>query len=229
MDRLKKLKKRWRARRPKLVSRLMHGIVAAIGRTLRVETRGFEPSPERTIYCGWHGRSFPFAVHFRDRGWWVIISRSRDGDIQNAIFERLGYRIVRGSTGRGGVRAALCAIRALREGAVLAMTPDGPRGPAEEVQEGIVLIAQRSGSRIVPVGVAAKPAWTASKSWDRYLVPKPFARAILIAGEPITVSPEAGPEAMETIRVTLQSSIARVQAEANATMGPVPSLEPADR
>lgn len=209
-----RLKDRWRELRPELVSGLLYRIVATIGHTLRVETSGFDVEPTRTLYGGWHGRSFAFATHFRHRGWWVIVSLSRDGDMQNAIFGRLGYRILRGSTGRGGERAAVGAIRALKNGGVLAMTPDGPRGPAGVVQSGIMLIAQRSGARLVPVGVAASPSWIVSRSWDRYVVPKPFARVRIIAGEPITVPIGASPEEVEAIRIRFQEAIARLQCEA---------------
>ncbi len=209
-----RLKKRWRNRRPDFVSGLLSFMVGLIGRTLRVEARGFEADPARVVYCGWHGRTFPFATYFRDRGWWVIVSRSRDGDIQNAVFESLGFRTTRGSTGRGrgGIRAAVRAIKALRDGDVLAMTPDGPRGPSERVQEGVLVIAQRSGARLVPVGAAVSHAWVARKSWDRYVVPKPFARVLMIAGEPIAVPCDASPEAFEAVRLQLEEAMTAVQA-----------------
>lgn len=214
-----RLKTLWRARRPKLISGLLYRIVASIGRTMRIETRGFEENPERTIYCGWHGRSFPFAYGCRGRGWWVIISQSRDGDIQNAIFERLGFLTTRGSTGRGGERAAVRAIKALRAGGVLAMTPDGPRGPSGVVQSGVMVIAQRSGASLVPLGIAVSPAWFV-KSWDRYMIPKPFARALLIAGEGLSVPADAGPEEVEVVRLRLQDSIAQLNEEAERELAP---------
>ena len=213
MGRLKKLLRK----RPALVADLCYRVVSLVGRTLRTEARGFAPEPARTIYCSWHGRSFPFATAFRDRGWWVMISRSRDGDLQNAIFERLGYRTTRGSTGRGGVRAAVRAIKALRDGGVLAMTPDGPRGPTGVVQDGIMVIAQRSGATLVPLGISANRRWSVH-SWDRYMVPRPFARTLILAGEGLVVPAKATPEEVEAIRVRLQDAIARLQAEAEAEM-----------
>ena len=210
--RLARLKDHWRERRPELISGLVARLVLLIGRTLRVETRGFEPEPERIAYCGWHGRTFPFAVHFRNRGWWVIVSLSRDGDIQNAVFERLGYQTARGSTGRGGARAAVRTIKGLRDGGVLAMTPDGPRGPAERVQEGVLLIARRSGARLVPVGVAVSDAWILARSWDRYVIPKPFSRALIVAGEAIAIAADASPEETEAIRLRLEERIVAIQA-----------------
>jgi lysophospholipid acyltransferase (LPLAT)-like uncharacterized protein len=213
-----RLKDVWRERRPELISGLIYRFVTAVGRTLKIELRNFEPSPERTIYCGWHGRSFPFAYSCRDRGWWVIISQSRDGDIQNTIFQRLGFQTTRGSTGRGGERAAVRAIKALRAGGVLAMTPDGPRGPSQAVQEGVMLIAQRSGAQLVPLGIAASPCWMI-KSWDRYVVPRPYARALLIAGEGLTVPTDATPEQVEAIRLRLEERLTALQTEAERELG----------
>ncbi|RYG22456.1 DUF374 domain-containing protein [bacterium] len=208
-----RLKDVWRERRPELISGLIYRLVNGIGRTLKIELRGFEESPENTIYCGWHGRSFPFAYSCRNRGWWVIISQSRDGDIQNTVFERLGFRTTRGSTGRGGERAAVRAIKALRAGGVLAMTPDGPRGPSQVVQAGVMLIAQRSGAKLVPLGIAASPCWRIN-SWDRYVLPKPFGRALLIAGEGLTVPPDASTEEVEAIRLRLEEQLTTLQTEA---------------
>ena len=213
------LKKRLRTGVSRSLSGLPLRLASLIGRTLRVETRGFAAAPVRTIYCGWHGLSFPFATHFRDRDWWVMISLSRDGDLQNAIFEGLGYRTVRGSTRKGGARAAVGAIKALRAGGVLAMTPDGPRGPSEVVQEGALLIAQRSGAVLVPVGIAMSATWFVARSWDRYRLPRPFARVRLVAGEGLAVPPDATPEETETIRAGLQDAIARLTREAERGVG----------
>src|SRR5476649_1139552 len=125
--------------------------------TLRFEMRNLPADDAKLIFCGWHGRSFAFSDYFRGRGWYVIISHSSDGEMQTRIFSRLGYKIIRGSTGRGGVRAAREAITALEEGGTMAMTPDGPRGPSGVVQGGVMLMARKSGAGLVPVGIAARP------------------------------------------------------------------------
>lgn len=213
-----RLKDIWRERRPELISGLVFRFVTLIGRTLKIETRDFEPSADGAIYCGWHGRSFPFAYGFRDKGWWVIISQSRDGDIQNTVFERLGFQTTRGSTGRGGERAAVKAIKALRAGGTLAMTPDGPRGPSQVVQPGIMFIAQRSGARLVPLGIAASPCWQI-KSWDRYVIPKPFAKCLLIAGPAMAVAKDATEEEVEAVRLALERQLTDLQTLAERELG----------
>src|SRR5688572_9644726 len=110
----------------------------------------------KSILCGWHGRSFAFANHFRGKGLWVIISQSRDGEMQSRIFGKLGFNIIRGSTVRGGVRALVDSIRVLKYGGTMAMTPDGPRGPNGVVQAGVMAMAQKSGAALVPGGFSCR-------------------------------------------------------------------------
>jgi lysophospholipid acyltransferase (LPLAT)-like uncharacterized protein len=186
--------------------------------TLRVKTVGFPEDVSNAIFCGWHGRSIVFANYFRNRRFWVIISNSRDGDIQNRIFERLGYQTIRGSTGRGGARAAVESIRVLKQGGTMAITPDGPRGPSQIVQGGVMLMAQKSGCRLIPVGVSAKPR-VLIKSWDRHMVPLPFARGVLYFGDPLTVPPDASPEDVEDVRLKLESELTRLQDVAERMAG----------
>lgn len=152
------LKQRWRVVRPAVLSNFLYHASRCLCRSLRFEAEGFPDDAANCIYCGWHGKSMIFAHYFSGRGLWVIISQSKDGDMQATIFERLGYNIIRGSTGRRGVSAALEAIRALKAGGTLAMTPDGPRGPSGSVQGGVMLMARKSGGKLIPVGISARPA-----------------------------------------------------------------------
>ena len=135
------------------------------------------------IFVTWHGRSLIPANVFRDRGFWALISLSNDGEMQNEIFKRFGFQTVRGSTGRGGVRAALQMARNLKAGGSLAFTPDGPRGPTHKVQPGVVLMASKSGCPIVPFAVSARRRKLFG-SWDSYMFPLPFTRAFFLVGEP---------------------------------------------
>jgi lysophospholipid acyltransferase (LPLAT)-like uncharacterized protein len=215
---LGQLKQHWRNIRPELLSGLIYMLVRGIACTLRVRAVNFPVDQSKMVFCGWHGRSLVFANYFRNRNYWVIISTSRDGDMQNAIFTRLGFRTIRGSTGRGGARAAIESIRALREGGTMAITPDGPRGPSGVVQGGVTLMALKSGAKLIPVGISAKPRCLV-RSWDRYMVPLPFARALLIFGEPLEVPSDATEEQVEQARLQLQSEIHRLHAQAEAELG----------
>lgn len=208
----------WRAIRPKFASGILYGILRSISSTVRLEIINYPEIDDRSIFCGWHGRSFLFANHYRNRGWWVIISQSNDGEMQAKIFKRLGFDIIRGSTGRGGVRAAVEAIRVLKDGGIMALTPDGPRGPSGVVQGGVMLMAQKSGARLVPVGISARPRLFA-KSWDQYMLPMPFGRAVFIYGEPIHVPKSSTEEEVEAIRLRLETEIHRLEREADIHLG----------
>lgn len=136
------------------------------------------------IYAFWHGRLLALEYLYRGRAIHVLSSWHRDGEMSARLMAALGFGVVRGSTSRGSARGVLGMLAKAREGFDLAITPDGPRGPAESVQPGIFFLSDKSGSPIVPIGVAARPAARLS-SWDRFLVPLPFSRVSVIFGEPI--------------------------------------------
>jgi lysophospholipid acyltransferase (LPLAT)-like uncharacterized protein len=215
MDRLKY---GWRAIRPRVLSGVIYGVVRFLGSTIRMRVVDEPESDSGCIFCGWHGRSLLFANRYRNRGWWVIISQSNDGEMHDRIFRRLGFQIIRGSTGRGGVRAAVEAIRVLKEGGTMAITPDGPRGPSGVVQGGVMLMALKSGAKLVPVGISARPR-ICVKSWDRYMFPFPFGRAVIIFGEPETVPRDADEAEVERVRLRLQNEMHRLEKEADRMLG----------
>jgi len=124
------------------------------------------------------------------RGWHVLVSPSPDGDISEKLLEANGYHVIRGSSSRGGARALREMLRILDEGAVLFITPDGPRGPMHSMNPGLAFMARATGREIVPLGFACDRAWHAD-SWDRFTIPKPFARVCVVYGDPVSVSREA--------------------------------------
>lgn len=215
------MKRWWRRVRPYVLWFPVYALARAIMATVRLTVEGYPPprNPDQgVIYAGWHGRTFLAASLFRGRGVWTLVSTSRDGEMQSRIFARFGFRIIRGSTGRGGARALLQACRVLQEGAEMAFTPDGPRGPSGVVQPGILAMAQRSGAAIVPVGVSASRRYLAP-SWDRFLVPLPFSRGLMIFGSPMTVPANASSEELESLRRRLEDELHRLEREAEARMG----------
>ena len=135
----------------------------------------------------WHGVTMLPIYYCRHRGYYSIVSISKDGELQNSLLRSRGFKTIRGSSNRRGIRALLEAIRRLQEGGILAITPDGPKGPPKKVQLGTVHLAQRSGCPVIPVGVACRPCKRLS-SWDSHMVPAPFARAVISFGEPLYVS-----------------------------------------
>ena len=136
------------------------------------------------ILALWHGQMLVPLWHHRGEGIAILISEHRDGEIIARVAESLRLRTVRGSTSRGAGRALVGLVRELASGHDIAITPDGPRGPAESFAPGALVAAQRSGAPIVAIGVHAPRAWRLA-SWDRFLIPKPFSR-VYIAYSPAT-------------------------------------------
>lgn len=174
-------------------------VVQFIGHSVRLKVVGYENAQklvdgdEGFIIAVWHGRTLLPLHHCRGMGIWAITSLSRDGEIQTRLVTRLGFRTIRGSSRRGGMKAALMACKRLKEGDILSITPDGPVGPTRVVQDGTVYLARRAECPVVPLGVSARPA-KLMKSWDSYLIPMPFARAAIVFGEPVAVSAEMDDE-----------------------------------
>ena len=210
----------WRRVRSKIAAGPIYGIASLLLGTVRLEVEGFEEyrSHPGVIFVGWHGRSMLPAKAMRGLGYWALISLSNDGNIQDGIFRKFGFRTIRGSTGRGGARALAESIRVLREGGQMAFTPDGPRGPRHEVQPGVILMAQKSGALIVPVASSARRRWLLG-TWDRYLLPKPFTRAVMLCGEGIVVPRAATEEEIEAIRIRVGEAISALEREAESRMG----------
>jgi lysophospholipid acyltransferase (LPLAT)-like uncharacterized protein len=160
--------------------------------------RALDERGEPFIHILWHGQLLPLMWTHRNREISVIISEHKDGEILARVMHALGCRTVRGSTSRGAARALLGACRELESGYDLAITPDGPRGPARSVAPGSVIIAQRTGAAMIPVAASANRAWHL-RSWDRFMIPKPFARVTVAYGDPIRVAADSPREATREI------------------------------
>jgi lysophospholipid acyltransferase (LPLAT)-like uncharacterized protein len=199
------------------VGRAAAGVLKLLGRTWRFDVRGGEhdraahQAGSRVIYAMWHGRLLPLAFHYRGRRVGTLVSRHRDGEFLAHALELLGYTVRRGSSRRGGP-GALLAMRELSRSVDLAITPDGPRGPAGGVSGGILVLAQRTGLPIVPVTCVASPAWYFG-TWDRFMVPRPFARVEVRFGAPLRVPPDAGPEGVREHGQRLARALADLAGE----------------
>ncbi|MCE5198719.1 MAG: lysophospholipid acyltransferase family protein [Armatimonadota bacterium] len=166
----------------------------------------------------WHGSTLLAIYYCRHMGFYSIASVSRDGELQNGILRRRGFETIRGSSARHGIRALLEAIRRLREGKVLAYTPDGPKGPPKKVQPGTVYMAQKSGCPVLPVGVACAPC-KRLHSWDSHIVPLPFSRAVIAFGEPLYISAD---EDESAAAVRIEEAINEAEDRANGLLFPSP-------
>src|SRR5262249_51160397 len=148
----------------------------------------------------WHGGLLPAAYCWRDRGIVVAVSLSRDGDLIDSVLARLGFaESARGSSSRGATSLLRELIRRTRAGEPVAILLAGPRGPAGVAKPGALALTRSPGAQLVPIGIAAAPGWRFA-SWDRTLLPRPFARVRIVFGEPFPVPEDASAAALESLR-----------------------------
>jgi lysophospholipid acyltransferase (LPLAT)-like uncharacterized protein len=142
------------------------------------------------LFACWHGQMLPLLWAHRGQGIAILVSEHRDGELITRIARTIGFNAVRGSSSRGGGRALLGLVAELQRGRPVAVTPDGPRGPAGTFAPGALVAAQRAGVPVLTVGAYASSAWRLG-SWDRFLIPKPFARVNVAYGGPERVAGES--------------------------------------
>jgi lysophospholipid acyltransferase (LPLAT)-like uncharacterized protein len=168
-------------------------LIRCLARTWRMEVRNedqlqsLRSAKKPFIFALWHGQLLPLLWHHRKQGIALVISEHRDGERIARVATGLGYELVRGSSTRGGGRALIQLSRVLQSGKEAAITPDGPRGPARTVAQGVLVAAQRSGAPILPIAVTANRAWRLG-SWDSFMIPKPFARVVIAYSVPIGIN-----------------------------------------
>lgn len=190
-------------------------ILRLIGITLRI-TISIEPGgpPEfyvpAAIYSFWHRCILPAAWHYRGRGIGVMTSQSADGEYIARTIERFGFIPVRGSSSRGGARALLEMRKLVEAGHTVAFTIDGPRGPKYVAKPGPVLLAKSTQQPMLAFHYAVDPAWVL-KTWDDFMIPKPFARVLVRVSRYMFVPANADEPAMQRYHQELQESLDRVR------------------
>lgn len=224
--------------RSSLVARFLGLLIwawmALVGRTVRWTVEGEATmreiwESERGLLVGaWHEQilllpsgwtRFLRRLPARPGGVSMLVSLSRDAEPVARALDHLGITAIRGSKSnakkrdkdKGGVRAIAEAVRLLKSKGTLCVTPDGPRGPAQEVSGGPILLAQRSGAWIVPYALCVSNQ-SRTKSWDRMILPKPFGRGAIVFGDPL----DAATLSAEALKVELQHGldIANTRAQA---------------
>ena len=199
-----------------IVPRLVALLLRVLHRTLRYEVvvePGAVPAtpPALQVWCFWHRCLIPCACYFHGRfKMAVLISRSFDGELIALTIERLGFLTARGSSTRSGASGLLALARAVEGGHGAVFTADGPRGPLYKVKPGAVKLAQLTG---YPIGIFyAHPekAWRL-RSWDQFLIPKPFSRVAISWGRQIEVPESDDPLVTEAKRLEVEAALERVR------------------
>ncbi|HID37707.1 MAG TPA: DUF374 domain-containing protein [Ghiorsea sp.] len=174
----------------RLQDKLIVWMVTIVIRFLRFTVRwqyiGADIRPENSpcIISSWHARLLLTPLLL---GKWegpLIISDHRDGELISAVFAKFSLASSRGSSSTGGAKALLKVIRMAKDGYSPGITPDGPRGPVQVVKDGVAQIAIKSGLPIVPVCYANNRFWRLS-SWDKFYIPQPFSKGVVVIGEPL--------------------------------------------
>jgi lysophospholipid acyltransferase (LPLAT)-like uncharacterized protein len=168
----------------------------------------FERQKAGYMWVVWHGRMLIPVFDRRKRNIIAMVSEHRDGELVARIVHKLGYRTARGSSTRGGRKAFMEMVKNLRDGSIAAMLPDGPKGPRHVFKPGTMLMAQRAQIPMLSITYGAHPAWT-FRSWDRFLVPKPFSRSVILMGKPIYVGKDLKGAEFEALRKKIEARMIR--------------------
>lgn len=196
-------------------------VLAAIGVTLRfkvIAEDGAMPAkpPAKGIFCFWHRCTLPCGWYFRKFRCSILISQSFDGELIARTLGLLGYNSVRGSSSRGGAAGLLALQDALSSGQPVVFTADGPRGPIYQTKVGPVKLAQMTGENIGSFYLLPERAWVL-KSWDRFMIPKPFSRVAVSWARSLPAPPnDAHAEALEAARMELNDALERARKHAEA-------------
>ncbi len=184
------------------------------------------------IISFWHGRMLILPAMWPTTSKiQMLISMHRDGELIARAIGYFGHGTVRGSAAkpgsnkdRGGAAALRGMLKTLKANGYVGITPDGPRGPRMRATEGIVTVARVSGVPIMPCSFSARSR-IVFNTWDRFVLPLPFTRGVIVWGEPIFVARDAEGAALEAARATVEAGLTAVTNQADEIMG-VATVEP---
>jgi len=192
----------------KLTAALAYFLLNLIGRLVRIRYLGQE-YPQKLdaenlpyILTLWHGRMFiPIFVQ-RKKGIVAMVSQHADGEFIARAIHKMGYRTVRGSSTRGGGKALREMVTLIKNGAIGAMLVDGPKGPPGEFKIGTLILAQLTGAPLIPMTYAcSKPI--VFNSWDKFVLAKPFSKAVVAYGEPFKIPRHLNDDELEKLRLEI--------------------------
>lgn len=191
-------------------------LVKALAATWRVEIRhgerwrAIQAASGPRLMVLWHEALLPLLMTHGHQGITIVVSRARDGRYLQEVATGLGFAVIEGSSHRGRVGAMRGTVRAFDADRLVAVTPDGPRGPRRVIKPGALIALQQAGGTIGTVHAEARPARRLA-SWDRFVVPLPGAKVRIAFGEPFSVSP--GPDGLATAIARIEGSLATLEKE----------------
>ncbi len=141
---------------------------------------------EKCVVAFWHGKMFLGWYLQKNKNFSALVSLSKDGDLLASLLSKWGFKVARGSSHIGGKEALEIMINQVREGASIAITPDGSKGPARKMKAGAVVLAKKCGIKLFAVGIGYKNRVTL-RSWDSFEIPLPFSKAIAVYSDPVLI------------------------------------------
>lgn len=182
-------------------------------RTKTADTNPYTASgPERFLYCVWHDSIMVPIFAGRHTCSSALVSRHQDGSYIAGILRMVGVSSVRGSTKHGGAGAFRQMMTTAKDRHIV-ITPDGPRGPRRKMQSGIVSLASHTGRAIIPTAYGCIRSWNIKGSWTDLMLPKPFTKIFLLAGEPIKVPADLSREEIARYQSLVQNEMNRLGIE----------------
>jgi len=143
------------------------------------------------ILVFWHSKMLPIIPFLGKRNIVALVSMSEDGELISRVLKKFDYILVRGSTSRGGAAALVKLIKKIKEGYSVAITPDGPRGPARVFQKGAFIITKKTKAKIIPLSYVSSNSYFFN-SWDKFELPLPFSKIVLRIGTPLSADSLSG-------------------------------------
>jgi len=205
-----------------LIAAIVYSVIRLLGPTLRFEVLGWHhaekvyASKKQCIWAFWHRVIIPIVWWYRNHGVVVMNTTAFDGQWTRKVIEWLGFGTAQGSSSRGGLRGLAVMARRIEEGKDCAFTIDGPRGPRYIAKPGPVMLARKTGAPIMVFHVGVDRGRTFEKTWDHFLLPMPFARAVILFAPPIFVPRDASVELMDAKHAEMQKELERVRDVAEA-------------
>jgi lysophospholipid acyltransferase (LPLAT)-like uncharacterized protein len=200
-----------------IIAAAVYSVIRTLGPTLRYEVLGWRhaervyAAKKQCIWAFWHRVIIPVVWWARNRGIVVMNTTAFDGQWTRKVIEWLGFGTAQGSSSRGGLRGLAVMARRLEEGLDCAFTIDGPRGPRYVAKPGPVMLARKTGCPILVFHIGVDRGKTFEKTWDHFLLPKPFARTVMLFAPPIYVPSDANAEVLEAKHAEMQLELERVR------------------
>jgi lysophospholipid acyltransferase (LPLAT)-like uncharacterized protein len=199
------------------IAAAVYSLIRLLGPTLRYEVLGWHhaektyTSGKRVIWAFWHRIIIPIVWWHRNQGVVVMNTTAFDGQWTRKVIEWLGFGTAQGSSSRGGLRGLAVMARRLEEGLDCAFTIDGPRGPRYVAKPGPVMLARKSGCPVMVFHIGVDRGKTFMNTWDHFLLPMPFARAVILFAPPMYVPPDADSQQLQAKHAEMQRQLERVR------------------